>query len=94
MRVDRDEHPSTELDTDSDPSSQDCEAPEFLVGISLLGKPKGTAGLFTRPSQGWATAVRPFIRGRISRQGPKVKGHMRVPGLLEGSTPVFRDIGL
>lgn len=46
-----------------DPNSQDCEAPEFLMGVSLLGKPKGAAGLFTRLGQGWAAGVRPFEAG-------------------------------
>lgn len=46
-----------------DRSSQDCEAPEFLRGLSLLGKPKGTAGLFTKLSQGWVTGVRPLEEG-------------------------------
>lgn len=45
---------------ENDPSSQDCEAPEFLMGISLLQKAKGTAGLFTRLGQGWLTGDVPL----------------------------------
>lgn len=64
MRVDRLEsfHKVGHL-VEYHPSAQDCEAPEFLMGISLLGKPKGTAGLFTRLNQGWATGVGPLEAG-------------------------------
>lgn len=37
---------------ENDPSSRDCEAADFLMGISLLGEAKGRAGLFTRLIQG------------------------------------------